>query len=77
MSLCKYSDILGVPKKGVHSYRIFNIAIILLGGSLSIISTKKIWALYEEDKLLLYIGGLSNRNNSGLSKELPELIKNI
>ena len=28
MSLCKYKDILGVPGKGVHSYRIFNIAIV-------------------------------------------------
>ena len=28
MSLCKYKDILGIPGKGVHSYRIFNIAIV-------------------------------------------------
>jgi len=27
MNLCKYKNILGVPGKGVHSYRIFNIAI--------------------------------------------------
>jgi uncharacterized membrane protein len=27
MSLCKYKDALGVPGKGIHSYRIFNIAI--------------------------------------------------
>jgi len=27
MSLCKYKNMLGVPGKGVHSYRIFNIAI--------------------------------------------------
>ena len=26
--LCKYKDSLGVPKKGVHQYRIFNIAIV-------------------------------------------------
>ena len=25
--LCKYKDALGIPGKGVHSYRIFNIAI--------------------------------------------------
>ena len=25
--LCKYKDILGKPKTGIHSYRIFNIAI--------------------------------------------------
>ena len=26
--LCKYKNILGAPKKGIHSIRIFNIAII-------------------------------------------------
>ena len=49
-------------------------AIILIGGSLSLISTKKIWIIHEKEKSLIYIGGLSNRNLSGLSKELPELI---
>lgn len=27
-NLCKYKDILGKPNQGVHSYRIFDIAII-------------------------------------------------
>ena len=49
-------------------------AIILLGGSLSIISTKKIWFLHEKEQSIIYIGGLSNRNLSGLSKELPKFI---
>tara|TARA_Y100001968_G_scaffold70283_1_gene61424 strand:- start:55 stop:1335 length:1281 start_codon:yes stop_codon:yes gene_type:complete len=49
-------------------------AIILIGGSLSIVSTKKIWVLHEKEKSLIYIGGLSNRNLSGLSKELPKFI---
>jgi len=49
-------------------------AIILIGGSLSIISTKKIWVLHEKEKSLIYIGCLSNRNLSGLSKELPKFI---
>ena len=49
-------------------------AIILIGGSLSIISTKKIWVLHEKEKSMIYIGGLSNRNLSGLSKELPNII---
>lgn len=26
-SLCKYRDVLGIPGQGIHSYRIFNIAI--------------------------------------------------
>ena len=28
MNLCKYKDIFGKPNTGVHSYRIFNIAIV-------------------------------------------------
>jgi hypothetical protein len=27
MNLCKYKNALGIPGKGIHSYRIFNIAI--------------------------------------------------
>lgn len=26
--LCKYKDLLGVPGKGIHKYRVFNIAIV-------------------------------------------------
>ncbi len=52
----------------------FSFAIILIGGSLSIISTKKIWVIHENEKSMIYIGGLSNRNLSGLAKELPNLI---
>jgi hypothetical protein len=28
MSLCKYADIFGAPRTGVHSYRVFDIAIV-------------------------------------------------
>ena len=28
MNLCKYKDIFGKPNKGVHSYRLFNFAIV-------------------------------------------------
>ena len=31
MNLCSYSNIFGAPKEGLHSYRIFNIAIVDLG----------------------------------------------
>ena len=27
MDLCKYKNALGVPKKGIHSYRVFGLAI--------------------------------------------------
>ena len=50
-------------------------AIILIGGSLSLISTKKIWVIHEKENSIIYIGGLSNRNLSGLSKELPEFVR--
>ena len=49
-------------------------AIIIIGGSLSLISTNKLWIIYEEEKCLIYIGGISNRNLFGLSKKLPEII---
>ncbi len=28
MSLCKYKDSLGIPNKGIHSYRLFGVAIV-------------------------------------------------
>ena len=28
MSLCKYKDLLGKPGQGIHSYRLFNVAIV-------------------------------------------------
>jgi len=28
MTLCKYKNVLGKPKEGIHKYRIFNIAIV-------------------------------------------------
>jgi hypothetical protein len=28
MDLCKYKNLFGVPKKGIHSYRLFGIAIV-------------------------------------------------
>ena len=28
MSLCKYKNMFGAPEKGIHSYRLFNVAIV-------------------------------------------------
>ena len=28
MNLCKYKNILGIPKQGIHSYRLFGVAIM-------------------------------------------------
>jgi len=50
MDLCKYKDALGVPQTGIHSYRIFNIAIVdvlmtIIGGILLsyLINTSALW----------------------------------
>jgi len=34
MSLCKYKNIFGIPGQGIHSYRIFNIAIFDVLGAI-------------------------------------------
>ncbi len=36
INLCAYSDIFGKPNQGVHSYRIFNIAIVDVVGTIAI-----------------------------------------
>ena len=47
--LCKYKDSLGVPRKGVHKYRIFNIAIvdvlltIILSGIIAYVFKLNFW----------------------------------
>ncbi len=42
MSLCRYKNILGEPNKGLHSFRLFNIAIVdlLLTIALAYLFTK-------------------------------------
>ena len=48
MNLCKYNNILGIPNQGVHSYRIFNLAIfdiiatLVLGYIISIFTKYKL-----------------------------------
>lgn len=43
MTLCKYSNLIGEPGKGIHSYRIFNLAIVDL---LSTSVTAKLISIY-------------------------------
>ncbi|WP_269621801.1 cytochrome c biogenesis protein ResB [Prochlorococcus marinus] len=52
-------------------------AICLLGGVMSIISTNQLWVITEDDKKLLHIGCLSNRNSSGLANQLPIILKSL
>ncbi|WP_320666954.1 cytochrome c biogenesis protein ResB [Prochlorococcus sp. MIT 1307] len=52
-------------------------AITLLGGFLSILSTRQLWAVSEPENEYIHVGGLSNRNLSGLANEMPELLATI
>ena len=49
-------------------------AITLLGSLLSIIPTNQIWIIKDDNRDLVYIGGLSNRNSSGLINQFPPII---
>jgi cytochrome c biogenesis protein len=48
-------------------------AILLLGGGLSIVATRQLWAIVDGDTL--HIGGLCNRNLTAFADELPEIAK--
>ena len=51
MDLCKYSDIIGNPKEGIHSYRIFDISIVDVAVTILFI----IFLYYLLNKPLMYI----------------------
>lgn len=48
-------------------------ALMLIGGSLSVLATRQIWAIADSVNGHLYLGGLCNRNLTGLADELPQL----
>ena len=53
--------------------------LIILGASLSLIPTKRLWILNDKESKFLYMGGLCNKNLSGFETEfmhLSSLIKN-
>ncbi|AAQ00657.1 MULTISPECIES: cytochrome c biogenesis protein ResB [Prochlorococcus] len=50
-------------------------AISLIGSVFSIISTKQLWIIQEEESRLMHIGGLSNRNLSGFANQFNSIIK--
>ena len=53
--------------------------LIILGVSLSLIPTKRLWILNDNDSNILYMGGLCNKNLSGFETEfinLSSLIRN-
>ncbi len=52
-------------------------AITLLGSGLSILSTRKLWAISDSNLSKIHIGGICNRNLYGLAEELPEIFNAI
>jgi hypothetical protein len=36
MNLCRYQNVFGAPKEGVHSYRFLNLAVVDVGGTVFI-----------------------------------------
>ena len=55
MSLCDYKEIFGKVGEGVHSYRIFNIAVVDVGGTLigAYFLQKYVFAQYDYKWVLL------------------------
>nr|AUG32151.1 putative c-type cytochrome biogenesis protein [Paulinella longichromatophora] len=52
-------------------------AVALLGGSLSLIATRQLWAIAELTQRRVHIGGLCNRGFTSFAYELPEFISKI
>ena len=52
-------------------------AIALVGGALSLIATRQIWAIAEAGNQKLHVAGLCNRNLTALANELPLLIAEV
>ena len=52
-------------------------AITLLGGGMSMIATRQLWAVAEQRQSKLHVAGLCNRNLAGFASELPQLISRV
>ena len=50
-------------------------AITLIGGGLSVIATRQLWAVASDGKL--HVGGLCNRNLAAFAMELPKLLASL
>ena len=50
-------------------------AITLIGGGLSVIATRQLWAVASDGKL--HVGGLCNRNLTAFAMELPKLLASL
>lgn len=52
-------------------------AIALLGGGLSLLATRQLWAISEPAAGRLHVAGLCNRNLTAFGSELPELLSRV
>jgi len=54
-------------------------AVVLLGGALSLVATRQLWAVEERraDGPRLHAAGLCNRNLTAFARELPELLRDL
>ena len=51
--------------------------IALLGGGLSLVATRQLWAISDPANGRLHLGGLCNRNLTAFARELPDLISSL
>ncbi|MFO7628638.1 MAG: cytochrome c biogenesis protein ResB [Prochlorococcaceae cyanobacterium] len=49
-------------------------AVALLGGGLSLLATRQLWAIAEPERGRLHVAGLCNRNLTAFARELPLLL---
>ena len=50
-------------------------AVLLLGGGLSLVATRQLWAVASDGQL--HVGGLCNRNLAAFAQELPLLLQRV
>ena len=50
-------------------------AVLLLGGGLSLVATRQLWAVASDGQL--HVGGLCNRNLAAFANELPILMAGV
>jgi cytochrome c biogenesis protein len=52
-------------------------AIALLGGALSLVATRQLWAIADGPSGRLHVAGLCNRNLTAFASELPALLQRL
>ncbi len=52
-------------------------AIALMGGGLSLLATRQLWAISEPAAARLHVAGLCNRNLTAFAAELPQLLSRV